>query len=385
MDNRTLNEIRNDLIAAVNAIYDPKTSLNFNVDPNSATDLAAILINDIALQVLDKNEDLIRLRSCLNPYKATGRELRDVITYRGLTVKNATSTTTVVTFRGKPDTVIPAGTQLKNESGSLTFLTMKAVQLPEGEVASFVESSVLAACSQPGSVIVLEDELTRIDPPIQEVTITRNNQIRVGLDDESDADVKNRLLQSVGSFGQGFLDVIDSAVMNIDGVRSAVTYIGPDTSKNIPDRSICCLVQGGSDKEIAQTIFEKNSFLYSYYGTTTVNVTSTYLNRVYEIKFMRPTQTIIYVDITVQKISNEYPDNLNQLIVKSIQEYLLQLQAGMTVYGVNCAGYINSLNFVQVCNLLLYKNSDDQKEPVLDGVWNIIYTVTADSVTITKK
>lgn len=47
MDNRTFNEIRNDLINSINAIYDPKTHLNFDVDPNSATDLVAIYINSL--------------------------------------------------------------------------------------------------------------------------------------------------------------------------------------------------------------------------------------------------------------------------------------------------------------------------------------------------
>ncbi|MDR1333697.1 MAG: baseplate J/gp47 family protein [Holosporaceae bacterium] len=382
MDNRTFNQIRNDLLSAINAIYDPKTKLNFNVDPNSATDLVAVLVNNIALQVLDKNEDLIRLRSCLNPYKATGNELRDVISYRGLTVKNATPTTTVVVFKGRPNTLIPEGTQLKNDSGSITFLTTTALQLPDSTVELFVEASVSAACSQAGSIIVLVNELKQIDPPISDVTIVGNTQITIGTDEESDQDVKSRLLQSVGSFGMGFLDVMDSSIMNIDGVRSAVTYIG--SSHNIPDGSICCLVEGGSDEEIAQTIFEKNSFLYGYYGNTNVTVLSTYLNRPYQIKFMRPIQKIVYVDITIQKISNEYPDNIDQFIFKSVQQYLLQLRAGVTAYGVNCANYINSLNMVQVCVLLLHANQGENGQPYLTPDWNNNFTVTEQSVNITK-
>ncbi|MDR2646033.1 MAG: baseplate J/gp47 family protein [Holosporaceae bacterium] len=124
----------------------------------------------------------------------------------------ATPTTTMAT-KGRPNMVIPENTVLKNNSGSITFLTTSALQLPDGPVESFVESSVLAACSQVGSIIVLVNELTQIDPLIPDVTIVANTQITIGTDEESDQGVKSRLLQSVGSVGMGFLDVMDSALL----------------------------------------------------------------------------------------------------------------------------------------------------------------------------
>jgi hypothetical protein len=376
MDNRTFNEIRRDIAEKINQIRDPQSNQNFNINYNSEYDILGVFVNNIALHILDLNEQLILLRSMLNPFKAVGQNLRDVMEYRGLTAKRATSTTATVTFRGNDGVIVPEGSKLQNNEGTLVFLTRQAVQI-ENNVAS------VEIYSQTTGIIYPVD--LNLNPPIAGINIIGINNIVLGSNDETDQQIHMRMQNGTGALGRGMLDIIDSSLMNIDGVTSATSYLGP--IYEIPADSMCSVVMGGNSKAIAQIIFEKNSFVKNTFGNTSALVTSTYLNRQYTINFMRPTQiSTMVLTLTLNKISSaNYPNNLKDTIIIAINGYFLMIQPGSTVYATDICAIVNSLNICKVESYELKPSSDKDSVEKIVFTWKEVPLLRLDNLTLITK
>jgi hypothetical protein len=374
MDNRTLDEIRNDLVKSISAVRDELTGYNFSPDVNDPSDLLAVIINDIALQIQDKNEQLLRLRSALNPFKATGRELRDVIEYRGLTAKSGTPSTAVAVFTGlTPGVLMPAETVLSNDDETKLFITENDLTAESEEPVS-----VKIHSQQIGSILLSANELTKILPPIPGLSfdsLTAQN-ILIGSTGETDKDIHLRLEQSSGSDGAGFLDVMDTALMNIDGVKSAAAYVGPD--HDIALYTLCCVVSGGDDTEVARTIFEKNMFLMKYSGNTSVDIKSEFFGRTYVVTFWRPTQQVLKISVKIRGTDN-LPDDIDGEILADVSRFLQQFGAGSTLYSADLLSFINESNGI-------YKMLTAEFTGGSDGYvkldWNKIASTDAENLTI---
>jgi uncharacterized phage protein gp47/JayE len=377
MDNRTFNEIRSDLVNVINRVRDPKTGYNFNVNVNDPSDLVAIIVNNIAQQISDKNELLLRIRNALNPYTATGRELRDVIEYRGLTAKRGSPTTATLSFTGTPPGIlIPAGTRFTDEKETKFFLTRADV------LTTATGISVDIFCDRDGPIPLTGNELTKISPAIPklEITAPEATDISVGTAAETDRDIHLRLSQSTGSSGYGFLDVTDSALANLDGVKSAVTYLKSDAV--VFDGDICSVVSGGDKDEIARTIFEKNMFLLKTAGNTTVTVKSAYLGREYTVKFERPTPVnqTLYVHVKAYGI---FSDDIDSRILGDVSGFLGQYPPGATIYIADMTAFINANNGEYKMTRAAFDSDTgpDFKKPA----WNKVASVTPESLHITKE
>lgn len=337
---KTFQEIRQDLINRINAIQAPNTGYNFNVDPQDSTDLIAILVNAISEHIAEKQEMILKYRNSLNPLHATGEELRNVITYKGLTSKIGTRTTTTVTFNGTEGTFIPAGTQLQDRTLTKTFSTISDISIPSG-----LSASVIAECTQIGMVLLAENELFQLVNPIFGVNAITNTAGEVGTENETDEEIHLRVKNSTGAIGMGFLDVIDSALMNINGVSAATTYIHNETDfSSIPVGSICSVVKGGDDNEVAKVLLSKNLFFFDYYGNTTKAIKSEYLNRDYSVKFERPVNKNIGIALQVKQSANPLPDNLSDLLFEFTSTYLESKIPNSTIYISELITFLNSQN-----------------------------------------
>jgi hypothetical protein len=343
---------------------------------NDPSDLVAVIINNIALQISDKNEQLLRIRSALNPYKATGRELRDVIEYRGLTAKKGSPTTAIAIFTNMtPGILMPSGTVLSDDGETKLFVTESDVIANSGEIVTPVETGI--HCTQTGSILLLGNELTKIVPPIAGLTFDKIEAINVsvGTSAETDKDIHLRLNQSVGAGGYGFSDTIDSALMNLNGVKSATTYVGD--MHDIPQNTMCCVVSGGNDSEIAAAIFEKNMFLLKYLGNTTVEVKSAYLNRTYLIRFERPATEILKIKVQI-KTFDKRADNINIKILADIITFLQQFGPGSVIYIADMIMFVNNGN-----NLYkIVSGVFDDADVSIAVDWNRTASTNADSLVI---
>jgi hypothetical protein len=333
VDNRTTNEICNDLADEISTIRDPRTGIAVVIDKSRLSDSTyvwAVLINCIASRIYDLNQQLILLRQGFNPYYATGAILDDVIQYRNLKRKSGSPTTTLVTFgtTGNP-VVVPAGTIVATEDESVQFVTTAEAIAGDGA------QPVKASCTQNGDIFVDVNSLKKILPSIPGVAIDSNNTVIIGTNDETELELKKRLASTYGTAGYGYLYSIEGAVMNLDGVKFAAAYADNVGKLNV-------VVLGGDDTEVATAIYENSSFMTAYSGNTTVTVKTKYLDRDVAISFTRPTEEIIAIKITVVVLPDTTlsHDVMTQMILGEFSKKLQAYQPGGTVVAVDLAGVV---------------------------------------------
>ena len=98
----------------------------------------------------------------------------------------------------------------------------------------------------------------------------------LGLNQETDAQLKIRRQQSVSISSQGYLAGLIAALKNVSGVTSATVYenlTGSTDSDGIPGHSIWCIVNGGLAADIARAIYNKRNAGCGMKGAQTYNIT----------------------------------------------------------------------------------------------------------------
>lgn len=130
---------------------------------------------------------------------------------------------------------------------------------------------------------------------------------------ESDTDLRNRYQLGVYQLGGAVLASIQARLTNnVNGIQ-AVTVIPNNSDNNLASgqtpHSIECIVQGGSDLDVAQQIFLSVAGGIGTYGTTTV-VVNTASSGSYPISFSRPEPVYIWAQcITQLLVSETFPAN----------------------------------------------------------------------------
>lgn len=370
MNYSNFSEVRAELINKINQIQDPKTGYNFNVNPNDPSDIIAIIVNFVALKLTEVYDELIRLRACLNPFKATGLELRDVMSYRGLTPKVGTPTTTTLHIQGTSGVLIPQGMQVKNKEGDKVFETIRDCNI-DGEGSAYVP----AQCTVNGAIALSANELTEFVEPINGVVSVTNDAGQTGSDDETDQEIHMRLSEDISTLGKGFLEILDTIIKNVDGVISVTTYVGKDDAKGLKSGEICSVVRGGDDTAVATAIYRNNMFLYKYVGNTTIDIYSKILNQKQEIKFQRPTGADVTITLTIAPIGEALPDNYKDQFYQNTLKFIDQYSPNQTLYMSDLATFLNSINIAKIVTCKI--NNGDQFK--ID--WNKIITLPQDNFT----
>lgn len=308
--NKSYNEILNEIIEKLNEIKDPITGNTLNVNIDRPDDVLGVVTAYLA-QALSYNNDLmIRFKNALSPLRAVGEDLNNVIDYKGLKRKKGVPSSVKVTLTRNDFneiSTIPAGATLTNKSETKKFSTQGEYSFRDGELtlnAQFI-------CDVDGPIELQPNELVKfygVYPSNLDNLLISHDKASVGMDQESDFDIKYRCELTTSVTGYGYLDIIDSAVMQIEGVKSCTSYAyNPDHPifQNIPATDIVIMVNytkdadGTIEKKIAETIFDKQMFYRGYHvfgnGTTDnqgeiieKKVISKYLEREYTVKFMAP-------------------------------------------------------------------------------------------------
>lgn len=298
--------------------------------------------------------------------------------YRGLTAKAGTRTATTVIFRGSQGTTVPSGTKITDKDRTKIFVTDASVVLNQDG-----EASVSASCENVGAIPLANEELTVLIEPIFGVGSVSNSNVIIGTDDETDQEIHRRLEDSTGASGYGYLDAIDSELSNLIGVKTATSYVGEDSDKGLAAGEMCAVVSGGDDKEIAQTLFEKNMFLLKTKGNTEVTITSEYLKREYKIQFERPTQVDDFKATVTIESADTLPSDIDDLLYKAAVYFCETLKPSDAFFKTKFASYLDDQNY---CNILKVstKFSDEEKEKY-DIPWNKTLALSRENFTVEKE
>lgn len=119
-----------------------------------------------------------------------------------------------------------------------------------------------------------------------------------GEEKETDYDLRQRFLNTVDADGKSTIPAILRKVSDVSGVDYLDIINNPtaNTVYGLPPHSYEVIVSGGTDNDIAQTIFENSPAGIESYGSTNVSVSDS-TGTQHTIGFSRPTDFYIFVNV----------------------------------------------------------------------------------------
>lgn len=267
---------------------------------NSSNNFAVVLAR-ILSKALEEN-DSIRGEGYNNVYVATAvdRHLDKAVAIGGISRRygtksygkvKITKTSDIPSISIAPNTII--------ESGDVQYLTNNNGYVPidSNSPVEVEVVSILTGSNQnvpPGSTFTPVVSIRGLDKIICE------DGTSGGTDTESDQELRRRYYLTIGSYSNSSLNGIISEVAKVDDVvRVSGRENNTDaTIDGVPPHSFEIFCEGGSDSDIAETIFYVKPAGIQTYGNVKVDIP--FNNNTYKISFSRFTKQTVYYKLTVK-------------------------------------------------------------------------------------
>lgn len=150
---------------------------------------------------------------------------------------------------------------------------------------------------------------------------------------ETDAAFRIRRLLALQGLGAARQEAIRGALLGLNGVTNVVVFVNDldvNDSDGRPPHSIECMLIGGDNQQIIDTIWAKKAAGIQTTGTSS-GTTLDSQGTSHTVKYSRPTQVLIYLDITIAKDVAIYPSNGNAQVLADILAYAATLTIGADV------------------------------------------------------
>ena len=273
---------------------------------------------------------LSSLQLCYNnrgPQTAIGSGLDQIVKLNGLERKSSTYSTCLVKLTGIAGTIIYDG-EVVDTSGYRWSLPSSTEIDDDGTV------EVTATCQTVGAIVALENAISIIGTPTAGwLSVTNEVAATIGLPVETDAALRARQALSTTRPSMNLLTGTISAIAAMEDVtRSRVVenYTNEYDIHGNPPHSITCVVEGGTDEDIAETIWLNRGIGCYTNGDVEVPVTDPITGIVTNIRFYRPIYVSIYVTVTLTPLY-DYSSAVTEAIRQAIVDYLNALQIGSDV------------------------------------------------------
>jgi len=315
-----------DLVTALETGFRSIYGADINLNVNSPD---AQMINLFAQAVIDTLDCITQVYNSFNPNLATGVVLDQRVAINGLVRSGATFTRTnvavttdrSVTLNGV-DLYPTTAFTVSDSTGNKFFLENTVSLLAGVHSLSFVSAV-------PGQIETTPNTINTITTITLGVTAVNNpdSAIITGQNQETDVALRLRREVSVALPSQGYLEGLTGALLGLSNVAYAVVYENDSSTTDangIPGHSIWCVVDGGSNADIAEVIYNKRNAGCGMYGSVLVSVPQ--VNGFdFIVKFDRPVYENIYIEMTVESIKPTHTIDT---------EYLKQVVYDSIVYGI---------------------------------------------------
>lgn len=263
---------------------------------------------------------------------ATGTALDGLVKLNGITRKSASYSTCTVTLTGTAFTIIQNGL-IQDTSGYYWDLPQVVI------IGSGGTASVTATCQTIGNIAALENTLTVIaSPQYGWASVTNSTAATPGQAVETDEQLRSRQALSTRLASHTMLSGTEAgiaAVTNVTRYKVHENYHNyNDNPEDTPPHSITCIVEGGTDDDVASAIFLNRGIGVETYGgipgdeyEVSVDVTDPDTGNVTAIKFRRPEYIPIYAQIKVKHLTG-YVSSIDEDIKSAVVDYLNDLQIG---------------------------------------------------------
>lgn len=319
---KTLTEIRDELVASLEAIYGTDINTNQN-SPDGQQ------INIYAQGGVDLREVLTKINASFDPDQAVGIILDQRVALNGLTRNAGTYTfqnieviidraISLIGLDGEaaelnPD--VPGLFTIKDDEGNEFYLLASQTEAGAGTYTYNFRAAAI------GLVEVIPNTITTVVTITLGVTGVNNPSAAnsIGVDEESDFDLKIRRQQGTALPALGYLDAIEAQLSNLDNVTIAIVYENVTSvtdSNGIPPHSIWAIVEGGDPDEIADIIYKKKSFGSGMKGIQIVTINRPNGTTI-DINYDIPTAQNLYIQFNLSGATYD-PDDIKSQIVAGL-------------------------------------------------------------------
>lgn len=239
----------------------------------------------------------------------------------------------IVLFAGddglKPHPLIALHFSTLSSSGLATTVTVSE------EVEGHAPRAFIQAVSQSkGSISANAGTLTVIETPITGLEeITNPEDAILGREEETDSEYRSRRDASLQIAGSGTVDAIRSRLLNLEGVTAVIIFENDtdiEDEDGRPRHSYEAVVQGGEEQEIFDEIWiSKPAGIETFGNLEGTVVDSQGFNQL--VKFSRPTELDVYLEIDISVDSAMFPQNGATTIEQAVLSWGNSLGIGYDV------------------------------------------------------
>lgn len=288
------------------------------LDTEAATPAGQCIDSETAY-LAQANADLLFLSNMFNPLTAEGVWADAIAKIYFITRKTALPTTVTCQVTGLSGTVIPVGALIQDADG------IQYECIAETTIGNDGTANVPFQCTQTGPIECAANTLTNIVTVIAGWDSVDNAADGVtGRLVESQVDFETRRYDSVAKNAHGSAASLQGALFDVTGVVDCrvlendgnlqITKNGVD----IDGHSVAICIYGGSDEDIAKTIYLKKSGGCGTTGNTAISYTATdFNNAVYDYMIVRPTETNVKITVTIND-SATLPSDVEELVQKAV-------------------------------------------------------------------
>ncbi|MFH0902153.1 MAG: hypothetical protein V2A73_16095 [Pseudomonadota bacterium] len=340
-----------------------------DVDADVATDLVAAIDPELAITAVSEEDKTFTVAGDQRTFFAIGKRCRvtggsdhnDEYTVADLEYAGGNTTVTVSQKIGAigspPDPGNLRGYVVATADGA--EITLAAYPLPD--VANDADDYAFAYtvdAESPGDLTETEisvphlvkatetgvigadlGTLTTIATPVSGWTSTTNViEADVGRVEESDVDARQRRCKSL------LVNRLTTRLLAVDGVDGVKVYendTGETDDDGRPGHSVECVVTGGTDTDVAETIYQVKAAGIQTYGNNVQYITDDN-DKLHAIYFSRVVEVPIYVAVTVNSLYDEedLPTSAADAIKQAVVDYGDTYVGGMDVINQRISGAI---------------------------------------------
>jgi uncharacterized phage protein gp47/JayE len=293
---KTNQEIIDDIVSDLKDVY----GSDINTDSDSPDGQN---INIFAQVITDMLEALVSVFNSFNPDNASGVILDQRVAINGISRTAGTYTIAPVsitvdrslTLYGLDQDVEDVFTVSDNE-GNQFYLQETVALDTETASLSFRAKDI-------GSVEVMQNTITNQITIVLGVTSVNNPLVAtsIGIDEETDGQLKMRRVKSYFLQAQSPAEAVQAALLDVDGVTDAYVFENDTGSAigDVPAHSVWCIVENGTDEDVAAAIYGKKSAGCGMYGTESY-VLDRPNGQSIEVFFDRAINEDLYIEFTIQ-------------------------------------------------------------------------------------
>lgn len=304
LETKDRDELITELTTALLGIY----GADANLDPDSPDGQWIAIIVQAALDNLDL---AAQIYSSFDPDVAIGRALDARAAINGVARLGGTYTfqdIEIVTDRslnlagldGDIEEADGTGYTVSDDAGNQFILAVSQV------IAAAGTYTFSFRAKNNGAVETIPNTITTPVTIVLGVVSVNNpaSFTSLGLDEETDAQLRIRRRKSVALSSQGYLDGLLAALLNINGVVSAFVYenvTGTTDGDGVPGHSIWVIVEGGDDDDVARAIYSKRNAGAGMKGDEVVDILQVD-DTVFQIRFDRTETEDLYIKFDATSI-----------------------------------------------------------------------------------